>query len=107
MNNITIFRRDYKTLTVTVTDDQGNAFDLTGYTARFTAKKHPQDIAQAISTITGVIASPVTGGIEFVLTSNDTNLNPGSYWFDVEISKPNDVQTVCYGKLEIIQDITT
>jgi len=38
-----IFRRDYKTFTVTVKDSAGVVVDLTDYTAKFTAKLKPTD----------------------------------------------------------------
>jgi len=103
-----IFRRDYKSFTVTVEDDYGVVVDLTGYTGKFTAKLKSTDTdAQAkIGPVDGTISAPATGVISFTLTSTDTNIPAGVYYFDVQISKTGDVKTVTYGKLIIIQDIT-
>lgn len=105
---LTIFRRDYKTFTVTVRDGSGAIVNLTGYDARFTAKLKATDTdAQAkIGPIAGTIAAPATGVISFALISTDTNIPAGTYFFDVQISKTTDVKTVAYGKLIIVQDIT-
>ena len=103
-----IFRRDYKTFTVTVKDSDGVVVDLTDYTAKFTAKLKPTDTDEQakIGPIDGTISTPATGVISFTLTSTDTNIPAGVYYFDVQISKTGDVKTVAYGKLTIIQDIT-
>jgi hypothetical protein len=103
-----IFRRDYKTFKVTVKDSDGVVVDLTDYDAKFTAKLKSTDTdAQAkIGPIDGTITTPATGVISFTLTSTDTNIPAGTYFFDVQISKTGDVKTVAYGKLIIIQDIT-
>ena len=103
-----IFRRDYKTFTVTVKDSAGVVVDLTDYTAKFTAKLKPTDTDEQakIGPIDGTISTPATGVISFTLTSTDTNIPAGTYFFDVQISKTQDVKTVAYGKLYVIQDIT-
>lgn len=103
-----IFRRDYKTFTVTVKDSAKAVVNLTDYDAKFTAKLKSTDTdAQAkIGPIDGTISAPATGVISFTLTSTDTNIPAGTYFFDVQISKTGDVKTVAYGKLIIIQDIT-
>jgi len=103
-----IFRRDYKTFTVTVKDGAGVVVDLTDYTAKFTAKLKPTDTDEQakISPVDGTISNPATGVISFTLTSTDTDIPAGTYFFDVQISKIGDVKTVAYGKLIIIQDIT-
>jgi hypothetical protein len=105
---LTIFRRDYKTFTVTVRDSARVVVDLTDYDAKFTAKLKATDTdAQAkIGPIDGTIADPATGVISFTLTSTDTNIPAGTYYFDVQISKTTDVKTIAYGKLIIIQDVT-
>ena len=103
-----IFRRDYKTFTVTVKDKTGAVVNLTDYDAKFTAKLKSTDTdAQAkIGPVDGTISSPATGVISFTLASTDTNIPAGTYYFDVQISKTGDVKTVAYGKLYMIQDIT-
>lgn len=103
-----IFRRDYKTFTVTVKDSAGVVVDLTDYDAKFTAKlkSTDDDIHAKIGPVDGTISVPATGVISFTLTSTDTNIPAGTYYFDVQISKTGDVKTVAYGKLIIIQDIT-
>lgn len=102
---ITIFRRDYFQFTVTVKSD-GVILPLTGYSAKFTAKLKPTDAQAKIGPVDGTISSPATGVISFTLTSTDTDIPAGVYYFDVQISKTEDVKTVAYGKLTIIQDIT-
>ena len=103
-----IFRRDYKTFTVTVKDKTGAVVNLTDYDAKFTAKLKPTDTDEQakIRPVDGTISSPLTGVISFTLTSTNTDIPAGTYYFDVQISKTGDVKTVAYGKLIIIQDIT-
>lgn len=105
---MSLFRGDTFTFTVTIKDTDGVAFDVSEYTPKFTAKYRQKDTdAQAkIGPITGSIVNGPEGIVIFTLSPTDTNIQPSTYYFDVQISKVDDVHTVAHGKLIIIQDIT-
>ena len=69
---------DTRVFTVTVTDNDGSAYDLTDYTIRFTVKsdKDTVDGSADIST-TGTITDATGGVFTVSLTNDDTNITPG------------------------------
>ena len=109
-NEITIYKRDTPTFTVTVKDDDGVVFDLTNYTARFTAKKVSTDTDDnaEIGPVTGTISTPSTGIITFTLSRTDTDVDVRSYDYDVQIdnSVTSKTFTVVSSKIIVLQDIT-
>ena len=95
---------------VTVKDTNGNAFDLTGYTA---AAKMAKGYAstRTRTTITSAIASDATTGIiTLSLTADQTNNldAPARYVYDVEITKTSDstVTRVIEGIITISPNVT-
>jgi len=89
MSEITINRGNTFSGTVTVTNADGTAKDITGYTLFFTVKKNSNsDIvtdSDAIISKTVTSHSDPTGGITTIsLTSTDTTINPGTYFYDIK-----------------------
>jgi len=101
-----IYRGDTYTMDITVTDYLGVAFNLTGYTATFTAKSGDTEI---ISVETTCDTDPTTGIETIILSSEDTDVSVKVYDYDIEIRNtdtPPIVHTVARGKLSILKDIT-
>jgi len=108
-NEISVYRGDTKTFTCVVTDSLGDAFDLTGYTAKFTVKTDSSlpDTSSTIGPITGTISTPATGIIEFSLSVTDTNKPAGVYYYDVQVNQSTtNVYTVVSSTFTIVQDTT-
>lgn len=92
VNEIEIFRADTESVVVTVTDEAGNPFDLTGYTITLTVKKNHGDAdGNAIIQQTGSSSNPTSGVGTVELTHIQTDVPPGKYYYDVQI---NDGTTV-------------
>ena len=105
--NLNIFRGDTRTIVITITDSDKDAFDLTGYIATFTAKS---GITEMISTEQACTTAPTTGIESIVLSSEDTDVAIGTYYFDIQVENTDDppiVYTVMIGRLMIERDITT
>lgn len=89
MSNITIKKGNPYTATITVTDEGGNAYDLTGKTVFFTVKKiSDKTAADTSALITKDISSHTnpSGGITTLsLTTSQTNIAVGVYKWDIRI----------------------
>ena len=95
---------------VTVSDTDGSAFDLTGYTA---AAKMALGYAstRTRTNITSTINSPLTGVITLTLTPAVTSTleAPARYVYDVEITKTSDgtITRVIEGIITVSPQVTT
>jgi hypothetical protein len=106
-----MIRGDTRSFPVTFYDSDGvTPLSLVGGTVKFTvnATEEPSDNSAAViqKTIT-VHTSPLNGQTTIALSSSDTNITPGEYYYDVQLtdasgnvlSKKKDILTV-------ISDIT-
>jgi len=77
---------------VTVKDNDGNAFDLTGYTAGAAMAKGYQATQTRQIITTSVNSDPTTGIVTLSLTADQTlQLDaPARYVYDVEITRTSD-----------------
>ena len=95
-----IYRGDTWTTDITVTDYLGVAFNLTGYTATFTAKSGTTEV---ISVETTCDTDPTTGVETIVLSSTDTNVDVKTYDYDIQIANtdtPPIVHTIARGNCQ-------
>lgn len=116
--DITIKRGTTLPITVTITDANGTAVDLTGATVYFTAKtvESDTDATDTNATITKDVTVHVdeagdpsaTQGIStIVLDADDTTVNPANYYYDITVkyaavgAAEAVVNTVIEGKLKI------
>lgn len=72
--------------TITLTSASGEAFDLNGFTAQLLILSS-MEATEAAKTINGTIEQPATGIVLFELSSSDTNLPQGRYYFDLVLTK--------------------
>ena len=96
---------------VTVTDTDGTAFDLTGYTASAKMAKGYQSTQTRVIITTSINNDPTTGVITLSLTADQTKAldAPARYVYDVEITKTSDstVTRVIEGLITVSPDVTT
>lgn len=108
MNKLKLIRGDDTTITVALKQN-GIALDITDYTIFFTLKKNLNDSDEDSviqKTITDHV-SPEEGQTSIILTSNDTNIKPGGYFWDLQMKDPNGlISSTQYGTAEILQDVT-
>lgn len=100
---IEITRGDSRDIKVTALLPNGSPYDITDMQARLAAK---YDIRQAVPDIELMIDNlDATGEMLFHLTPTDTAIDPGSYAFEVELSKTDRsfVQTIVAGGTLVIQ----
>ena len=107
---IKLIRGDSRDIGVTFKDKDGDAINLTNGTVFFTVSKiqNPQNDDDAV--ITKDVTShdePETGRTVIELTPEDTDINPGSFWYDVQlVDVEGNVLSREKNRLEIISDIT-
>ena len=102
---IIIYRGDTPTIEVNVTDDDG-VFDLTGWAATLTCKINKSTLATLFQSVIANIPNPEEGTILFELTSDNTDLTPREYVYDVQLTKDDKVHTILEGIIQIKEDIT-
>jgi len=107
MSKITIFKGDSRTITVTVTNSDGDAFDLTSYAMVMTVKENKTDADPGIFQSTATISTPTSGVGVFTITKTNTAQTVGDYFYDVQISDETNVFTVAFDIFSIQQDVTT
>ena len=98
------------TTDVTVKDNAGDAFDLTGYTASAKMAKGYASTKTRV-TMTATVTSASTGVITLSMTADETNAldAPARYVFDVEILRTNDstITRVIEGIITVSPSVTT
>lgn len=104
--DITLIRGDNSSINFTL-----EGVDLTGATVFFTAKSAIDDDATDSSAAIAVEVTdhtnPEAGETVIPLTSSDTDVTPGQYFYDIQVKKgDNTITSIRYRKLEVIADIT-
>jgi len=108
LSNLEIIRGDSEPFEITLADEDGAPIDLTGAIIYFTVKKRKSD-SDANASISKVITdhtSPENGESLISLTAEDTNIEPGTYFWDIQIDRDGDIDSVKYGILKVFSDVT-
>lgn len=104
-----IIRRDNTTVDVQFTDRNNVPIDISDHVAYITikAKKTDLDDDALLAKSTDTHVDPTIGKTRFVLNQIDTDIEPGIYYFDLQLKDlSNVVRSVKYGLVKIIQDVT-
>jgi len=96
---------------VTVSDTDGSAFNLTGYTASAKMAKGYASTRTRTTMTTAIASDPTTGVITLSLTADQTNAldAPARYVYDVEITQTLDstITRVIEGIITVSPSVTT
>lgn len=109
-----VIRGDSLTLNLTVKNTDGTAYDLTGYKVFLTVVSALDLTAGVTTDTTAVIQktispvpSPTLGIISIALSSTDTNIAPGTYYYDLQFEDAGGSTTsVKADTLTVIADVT-
>ena len=110
MATLSVYRGDSKTYNLTFTDG-GTALDITGYTIFFTVKVIVDDSADdtnaVISKTVTSHTDPTNGITEIVLSPTDTDIDVGTYDYDMQYkTDTGDIVTFEKGNYKILADVT-
>lgn len=108
-NVLNIFRGDSKTFSLTFKDSEDNPKDITGAIIYFTAKLQTTDSDEdaAIQVIQTTHTDPTNGKSSLSLTPDDTDINPGRYYYDFQLVEADgSVTTLVVDKLSILADVS-
>lgn len=105
--NLCITRGDTKSYTITVKDEQGNSLLEPGTKLWFTVKRgFSEPDSQALIALAYPISSSLSD-YTITLDNNQTELDLGSYYFDIQFMKSTgEIYTPVKGKLQITYDVT-
>ena len=85
------------------------AIDITGFTFKLTvnSEKDPTTIDNQQFTVVGAITDALLGKVAFSPTTTNTDIAPGTYFYDIEQTDGSGaISTLIIGKCVIVQDIT-
>ena len=87
VNTSTNFKQSF-----TLTNDDGTALNLTGYTIKSQIRKHSSSTTAVNFSATA--PSPTSGVVKLELQPSDTaSLKPGRYVYDIVITDPSSIAT--------------
>ncbi len=102
--NLVIDQGSTFSTTISLTDDDGLAIDLTGYTGQSQIRKH---YTSATSVPFTVAIAPSTGQVTLSLTATVTaGLASGRYVYDVELTTGSTVSRVLEGLVTVSPEVT-
>jgi len=106
-NELSMTRGDSTTFRITVLNNSV-AFDLTGYACQLTVKSKDSDpnASALIGPLTGAIVVAADGTIDFLVLKTESEVETGTYDYDVEVTKDDDVFTVVSSTFTIKLDTT-
>ena len=105
-SNLSVDQGSTFTVQVEVTDINGDAFNLTGYTVAGQIRKSYNSI-NAVDFV-AELYNAIGGVVSLTLSDTTTNgMKAGRYLYDVEVTSPGGVVTrVIEGQLEIFAGVT-
>ena len=106
--NVTCMRNDTFRLEMVWKDANDNFIDLTTYTFTAQVKKSKSDSTSILSFADSDFTKDSSGNLSMLKTSEQMNLEPGSYYYDLQAYKiaTADVSTWLGGIFTIKDDVT-
>jgi len=105
--DLIIYKKSTKTYEIQFKKD-GGVVDITGWTIYFTVKESMEDIdaSAKIAKIVTTFAN-AEGGIALIeLTSTDTDITAGNYWYSIDYRDSDDNEdTLLTGKIKIKEPV--
>jgi len=104
-----IIRGDDVSMIINFTDEDGAVVDITQAIVFFTVKRKLSDTDDkaVIAVEQTSHITPLTGKTEIELTNQQTDIRPGTYFYDLQLKRTDEkISSIVYGKFQVIQDVT-
>ena len=102
---IEIYKRNSHTMEATYLEEDGTTIDLSGFTVKFIIKREndkAENDSFALTNRSFVIGDEgANGSFVLTLTSEDTNIPPARYNFEVQLSNQDELITLYQDKILI------
>jgi hypothetical protein len=108
-NDLEIIQGDDTTIRFTITDQDGLPVNLATANLVFSVIEDFDSVSKAITatTASGLHTEPASGLTYVFLAHTVTNVDPGNYFWDIELQYGNGmINSVKHGKLTVISDVT-
>jgi len=86
MDEIIVKKGNSATIPITFYDDAGSALNITGAIVLFQVKLNKDDTTTLISKTVTTHTNPAAGETEIDLSGTDTDIDVGSYWYDIRLT---------------------
>lgn len=109
MTDITVKRGDTFKRRIILKDNSGNPIDATGWTIWFTVRKYivSSNIkSDSEALISQNFEGTSDGIIIFTISSEDMDLEVGTFYYDIQIKNSNGIISSDIGKFIVTADIT-
>ncbi len=109
MAELSVYRGDDFSRSLSFTNTAGTAIDITDWIIFFTVKKNQEDLddAAVISKDISVHTNAAAGLSALTLDDDDTDISPNDYWYDIQIKKATgEIRTITKDKFIVHTDIT-
>jgi hypothetical protein len=107
--DVSYTRGDSVPIPFTLTDLDGVAIDISGFTFELTVDPNPDptDAGDNLFSLTGAITDAANGKFQFAPTIVQSDQTPDTYFYDIQmIDGSLAKQTIVKGKFTILPDIT-
>ncbi len=110
VEDICVSRGDSPVMSVQVSDPDGGAVDITGYSFVLTVDTQPfppDNVTNVFSQSIGPIVDGSSGIVQFQPSTINTNQTPSIYFYDIQMTTTTpSVRTLLRGQFEIQQDVS-
>ena len=92
-----------------IQDSADAAVNITGFIFKLTvdSRKNPEDVSTQQFSLTGTITDGPNGAVSFTPTTANTNITPGTYYYDIQQTDLSAaIKTLIKGRAQIVQDIS-
>jgi hypothetical protein len=99
VKTIKVSRGEDITINATMTPKK----DITGWVISMTVAQAPNDLVKLFQ-VTATITSGPNGTYSLIITSNQLNIDPGTYYYDIFRVNPGNNRILNYGEFVISAD---